>query len=476
MTSAANPTLPQADVATVPPVDDRVLKRRSFLARLAMDVIGRWGARIGAAWIGLLVLLAVSAPLIASSHPLLWKHGGSVESPWLDHLTPTDAALFIAFLAAAVLCCFRSVPVGRRVAAWVWLVALAAPLTGWAEAWRWLEAAEGGQAMVRWAIALAGALPLVAILVLVPVLMRDALRLKLAVGAAGAVLAAVLVVFPVTVPDAVVLSKYREAHAAGQVDWAVYAPIPYSPTDRQRDVLSRTGVDPRLLPPGEGGHLMGTTDNGADLASRMIHASRIALAIGLIATGIAVTIGIVIGGLMGYFAGWIDLIGMRLVEIFSAIPVIFLLIMIVAFYGRSLYLMMVIIGLTGWVGYALYVRAEFLKLRHADYVQAARALGVPLWSILFRHMLPNGLTPVLVLASFGIASAILTESTLSFLGLGLVEEPSWGQMLNQARTAGGQWGLVLFPGLAIFLTVFAYNLVGEALRDALDPRTAKRGA
>ena len=203
----------------------------------------------------------------------------------------------------------------------------------------------------------------------------------------------------------------------------------------------------------------------------MLHACRIALSIGLIATGIAVAIGIVVGGLMGYFSGLVDLLGMRLVEVFSAIPVIFLLIMIVAFYGRSLYLMMVILGLTGWVGYAIYIRAEFLKLRGMDYVQAARALGLPLRSILFRHMLPNGITPVLVLASFGIASMILTESTLSFLGLGLVEEPSWGQMLNQARSAGNQWGLVVFPGAAIFLTVFAYNLVGEALRDALDPRT-----
>jgi peptide/nickel transport system permease protein len=183
-----------------------------------------------------------------------------------------------------------------------------------------------------------------------------------------------------------------------------------------------------------------------------------------------VFIGIVVGGLMGYFSGLVDLIGMRLVEVFSAIPVIFLLIMIVAFYGRNLYLMMTIIGLTGWVGYALFVRAEFLKLRKMDYVQAAHACGVPLWSVLFRHMLPNGVTPVLVLASFGIASAILTESTLSFLGLGLVEEPSWGQMLNQASRAYGQWGLTIFPGLAIFLTVFAYNLVGEALRDALDPK------
>lgn len=220
---------------------------------------------------------------------------------------------------------------------------------------------------------------------------------------------------------------------------------------------------------------MGTTSEGQDLASRMIHAARIALAIGFVATGIAVIIGVFIGGIMGYFSGWIDLIGMRLVEVFSAIPVIFLLIAIVAFWGRDLYLMMAVLGMTGWVGYALFTRAEFLKLRKMDYVMAARASGTGLFPLLFRHMLPNGITPVLVSASFGIAGMILTEATLSFIGLGLVNEPSWGQMLSNAQGVGGKfyWWLAMYPIIAIFLTVFAYNMVGESLRDALDPRTHK---
>ncbi len=222
-------------------------------------------------------------------------------------------------------------------------------------------------------------------------------------------------------------------------------------------------------------HVMGTTYNGQDLASRMIHGSRIALYIGFISTGIAVVIGVIIGGIMGYFSGWVDLIGLQLVEIFASIPVIMLLIMIVAFYGRSLELMMVVLGLTGWVGYAYFVRAEFLKLRKMDYVLAARATGTPLHLILFKHMLPNGVAPVLVGASFGIAGAIMTEATLSFLGLGLEPtESSWGQMLNQARQGGSfAWWLAIFPGSAIFLTVFAYNLIGEALRDVIDPRAVK---
>jgi peptide/nickel transport system permease protein len=134
---------------------------------------------------------------------------------------------------------------------------------------------------------------------------------------------------------------------------------------------------------------------------------------------------------------------------------------------------MVVIGLTSWVGYAVFIRAEFLKLRQQDFVQAALACGLPLRSILFRHMLPNGVSPVLVSASFGVASAILTESTLSFLGLGLVEEPSWGQMLNQALQGGFYWWIALYPGLAIFLTVLGYNLIGESMRDAIDPHLKK---
>jgi peptide/nickel transport system permease protein len=266
-------------------------------------------------------------------------------------------------------------------------------------------------------------------------------------------------------PLTIVFEHYRDLERQGQVEAVWHAFVPYSPNDRLRDM-----PEERLQPPGRR-HLMGTDPNGADVMSRMIHASRIALSIGFIATGIAVFIGVIVGGVMGYFAGWIDLVGMRLIEIIEAIPTLVLLVAVTTFYGRSLYLMMVVIGLLSWTGDARFIRAEFLRLRGQDFVQAAMALGLPLRSILFRHMLPNGITPVLVGASFGVASAILLESTLSFLGLGLVDEPSWGQMLNQARFGSGfVWWMATFPGVAIFLTVFAYNLVGEALRDALDPR------
>ena len=155
---------------------------------------------------------------------------------------------------------------------------------------------------------------------------------------------------------------------------------------------------------------------------------------------------------------------------------IFLLLTFVAFFGRDLYVMMVIIGITGWTGYARFVRAEFLRLRQQEFVQSAIACGLPLRPVLFRHMLPNGMAPVLVTVSFSVASAILAEATLSFLGLGPVDEPSWGQMLNQAvQAATFNWWMAIFPGGAIFLTMFTYMLIGEAMRDAFDPYL-KKGA
>jgi peptide/nickel transport system permease protein len=260
--------------------------------------------------------------------------------------------------------------------------------------------------------------------------------------------------------------KFRDLDRAGKIQYKLMAPIPYSANDYQRDI-----PDAALKPPSRQ-HLLGTEVNGGDVLSRMIHACRIALSIGVVSTGISVIIGVTIGGLMGYFAGRLDLFGMRLIEIFEAIPTLFLLITFVAFFGRNLYLIMAIIGITGWTDEARFIRAEFLRLRKQDFVHAAVASGLPLRSILFRHLLPNGISPILVTTSFGIASAILYESVLSFLGIGLVEEPSWGQMLNQARGVGGSfvWWIALYPGLAIFLTVFTYNLLGEALRDALDPK------
>ncbi|MCU7851036.1 MAG: ABC transporter permease [Candidatus Thiodiazotropha sp. (ex Monitilora ramsayi)] len=316
---------------------------------------------------------------------------------------------------------------------------------------------------------------LVGFLTLLPLLFwQTGLLRKLLIFLSALGVTAMLAYTFVAPPKLVIYEQFRVAETEGRYDWVLYAPVPYSPKDYQRE-RGDTGLEAPLSKDSRR-HWFGTEQNGADVLSRMIHASRIALGIGFVATGIAMILGIIIGGLMGYFSGVVDILGMRLVEIFEAVPTLFLLLTFVAFFGRSLYIMMVIIGITSWPGYARYVRAEFLRLRKQDFVQAAEAAGLPLPSILFRHMLPNGMGPVLVAASFGVASAILAETTLSFLGLGLVDDPSWGEMLNQAvQSSSFNWWMATFPGGAIFLTVFAYNLIGESLRDAIDPYLSKSG-
>lgn len=223
------------------------------------------------------------------------------------------------------------------------------------------------------------------------------------------------------------------------------------------------------------GYALGTDSDGKDVLSRMLHACRLSISIGLVSTSIAVVIGVVVGALMGYFGGWVDIVLYRIVEVFMAIPLLFLLIVAAAVLPKNVYVMMAIIGCVTWTGSARFIRAEFYKLRNQDFVQSARSVGLPLRSVLFKHMLPNGVTPVLVDASFAIAAAILAEAILSYLGLGDPNQPSWGALLSDATNQVGKfmWWLAIFPGFAIFLTVLSYNLIGEALRDAIDPKLKK---
>ncbi|MGC8493393.1 MAG: ABC transporter permease [Syntrophobacteraceae bacterium] len=219
-------------------------------------------------------------------------------------------------------------------------------------------------------------------------------------------------------------------------------------------------------------HWLGTDDNGRDVLARMIYGARISLSVGFVAVGIALVVGILLGALAGYFGGWIDIAISRLIEIMLTIPTFFLIIAIIAVRGGGIYNIMVVIGLTGWMGIARFVRAEFLKLKQLDFIMALRALGASDKRIIFLHMLPNAMAPVLVSAVFGIAGAILTESSLSFLGFG-VQPPtaSWGEILSQSRDyIDFAWWLTVFPGIAIFASITAYNLVGEGLRDAMDPK------
>jgi len=399
--------------------------RRHWLLTAVRRALGDAGARWGAAWVLVITFLAAFAPFIAHSKPYLLVQDDNWSSPLLAHLSWVDALLPVLFIAAAVLFYgdrirgLRRTTPFQRCGVFVLVLLLAGPLA----------------------------------------------------------------YATVSEPRTVVYERERELAREGEVDFAVWAPVHYSPQDRLRDQWDLS----HPLPPswvqlwgGDAGgldtwaHPLGTDRYGSDILSNMIHASRVALAVGFIATSISLLLGVLIGGIMGYFGGLVDLLGLRLVEIFNAIPQLFLLLMCVAVFGRNIYLVMLIIGLTSWVGFGYFVRAEFLKLRRQDFVVAAIATAAPLRSVLFRHMLPNGMSPVLVNTSFGFAQAILLESMLSFLGVGVLGQASWGELLNQAISQGGgfYWWLASFPGLAIFLAVFSFMLLGEAMRDAIDPRTA----
>jgi peptide/nickel transport system permease protein len=246
---------------------------------------------------------------------------------------------------------------------------------------------------------------------------------------------------------------------------SILAPFlaPYDPTS--------IDVHHVLSPPSEK-HPLGTDELGRDLLSRIMWGSRVSLKVGFVAVGISLLIGIFIGAVAGFYGGMIDAILMRFVDIMLAFPTFFLILAVISILEQNIFTIMVVIGITSWMDVARLVRAEFLSLKEKDFVSAAKAVGASDKILIFKHILPNALSPVFVAATFGVAGAILIESGLSFLGLGVQPpDPSWGNILTAGKdNIEVAWWLSLFPGFAILTTVLSYNLVGEGLRDALDPR------
>jgi peptide/nickel transport system permease protein len=246
---------------------------------------------------------------------------------------------------------------------------------------------------------------------------------------------------------------------------ALFAPVVANWGEAERDV-GHYREPPSL------DHYFGTDDIGQDVFSRVVYGARISLRVGILATAIAIVIGVLLGAIAGFTSGPVDGFIMRITDIFLAIPYIVLAIAVATIFGKSVNSVILVLGLTGWLGICRIVRSSFLSLRQLEYIEAARALGFGRRRIIFRHMLPNALQPIIVYGTVSIGSVILAEAALSFLGVGpLPPTPAWGLMVSEAQSSitNGPHQ-IFFPGLAIFLTVLAFVFIGDGLRDALDPK------
>ena len=382
-------------------------------------------------------LVAIFAPVIASRQPLVFHDGEETLYPWFRALFNPDEVVDFAFNMSLV---------GFFPAAAVALVCN----------WFWKRRDVPGRRRLLRAAVLYSAI----IVLLIAVFSFEQCR-----------------------PD----NKYRartfteeQFNAASAGDGAAkhgrYVLIPFGPTEQDLGAIYQPPMfrkDRKDWEDANDGfpHLLGTDDSGGDVLVRMIYGSRISLTVGFVAVGIYMVIGVIVGAVAGYFGGIVDIIISRIIEIVMLFPSFFLILTLVALIGPSIYIIMVVIGITGWPSIARLIRGEVLRQRAIDYVAAARALGSSHTRIIFRHILPNAISPALVAAPFGIAGAIITEAGLSLLGFGVrPPAPSWGSLLQLGGGNYSYWWLVIVPSLAMFVTVTIFNLVGSGLRDAMDPR------
>jgi peptide/nickel transport system permease protein len=390
----------------------------SVWRRLEKNRLAMFGVRAVVA----LIALATFAPVLALNQPFIWDSGAGLEFPWLRALfnrlffeNAVDVFFNIILVVTLPLALYRRLTRGNeRQRSWLRFAGRAGLLLGLAFA-------------------------------------------CVSVDSVGSVRN------PFYFTERVVNYRIERDRLAelGHAPLALFPPVPYS--YRETDPM-------RSLQPPSGTHWLGTDTEGRDVFCRMLYGTRISLTIGVVAVAIYVTIGTILGALAGYFGGWVDNLISRLVEMMITFPSFFLILTLAALIqNRSIFHVMLIIGLTNWTTVARLVRAEFLRQKNLDYVQAALALGLQRRRVIFLHILPNAIAPALVAATFGIASAILIESSLSFLGVGDLSVASWGETLSTGRVQQKIW-LLLAPGAAIFFVVTIFNLVGEGVRDALDPK------
>lgn len=438
--------------------------------------------RASVVFFAVVALLAVYAPLIASGHPVVMREvsSGDVSSPLLARLSSVDVVLAVVTSVCLV---WIAAPTGRsRLGKLGWSsLLLGQGLLIATVCGAVASVAQGREAPV-W-MREASWLPVVC--AVASSLIATAVALLIVRGARSArvMVACVLVGMvgagagvwkwerpPETFP-------YGAMERAGEVE-ATYTLVPFSPnqrpTDRDESLL---GAMSRYVDAEDAAarahrvHVLGTDAFGQDVLSQLIHACRVALTVGFVATGVAFGVGVLIGAVMGYFGGLVDGVGMRLVEVFMSLPVLFVLIVAAGLFPRSVLVMSALIGLFSWQGVARLVRAEFMSMREADFVSAARAQGVSNRSILFRHMLPSGVSSSIVDASFTVSAAVLAEAVISYLGFGPVDRASWGRLLSQAvsETGGLVPHLAVAPGLMIFVTVLSANAIGSSMNESLDP-------